>query len=68
MGTHVPDVHATMIPVPLVTSSLSDINITCGADREEDLEEEEVGDEEDREAMGAYYSVIQMSIDSTTVT
>ena len=28
LGTHVPDVKATMVPVPPVTTSLSDINIT----------------------------------------
>jgi hypothetical protein len=55
----------TMVPVPPVaTFKLSaDINLTLNR---EELEEEEAGDEEEREAMGAYYSVIQMSIDTTT--
>ena len=53
---------ATVIPVYPVTSLL-EINLHSGADREEDLEEEEAGYEEEREAMGAYYSVINMSID-----
>lgn len=72
LGTHVPDVEATImmpaVAVPPVATSLADINLTYlshGVDREEDLEEEETGDNEEREAMGAYYSVIQMSIDST---
>ena len=63
LGTHVPDVEATVVPVSPVTS-LPEINLPGGADREEDLEEEEAGYEEEREAMGAYYSVINMSIDS----
>jgi hypothetical protein len=69
---HVPDVEATimMVPVPpspVSTSLPTDINLTHAVDsREEDLEEEETGDDEEREAMGAYYSVIQMSIDTST--
>lgn len=70
LGTHVPDVEATitmpMAPVPPVaTSLLADINLSHGVDRQEDLEEEEAGENEEMEAMGAYYSVIQMSIDTT---
>jgi hypothetical protein len=53
-------------PVPLVSTSLpANINLAHGVEDLEDLEEEEAGDDEEREAMGAYYSVIQMSIDST---
>jgi hypothetical protein len=70
LGTHVPDVEATImmpaVPVPqapVATLLLADIS--HGVDREEDLEEEEAGENEEMEAMGAYYSVIQMSIDST---
>ena len=68
LGTHVPDVEATVVPEATVipvypVTSLPEINLHSGADREEDLEEEEAGYEEEREAMGAYYSVINMSID-----
>jgi len=72
LGTHVPDVEATImmptVPVPPVATSLllPDIILSHEVDREEDLEEEEAGVIEEMEAMGAYYSVIKMSIDSTT--
>ena len=55
--------------VPPVSTSLPvNINLTHGVKDLEDLEEEEAGDDEEREAMGAYYNIIQMSIDSSTVT
>jgi hypothetical protein len=61
-----PVVTPVAAPVPLVSTSLpANINLAHGVEDLEDLEEEEAGDDEEREAMGAYYSVIQMSIDST---
>lgn len=71
LGTHVPDVKSTVahvppVTIPPVTTSIPEVNFTDEADRDEDLEEEEAGDDNEREALGAYYSVIQMSIDSTS--
>jgi hypothetical protein len=68
LGTHVPDVEATTMMVPVTPVTTTSSAVTRGVDREEDLEEEEAGDEEEREAMGAYYNVIQMSIDTTSTT
>ena len=64
MGTHVPDVKATVIPVSPATS-LPEINLHSEADREEYLEKEEAEYEEGREEMGTYYSDIKMANDSS---
>jgi hypothetical protein len=66
LGTHVADVETVsrVIPAPQTVAHVA-VDVTL--DRDEDLEAEEAGEDEEREALGAYYSVIQMSIDTTSV-